>query len=331
MIKSSRLKLVGILLLHLFRRRYIGVFFDPILACNLRCQMCHYSNEEKRKAIHGSFKGEYKTNNIDLIAKKFFPYALKVQIGCAAEPTMDSQSTLKAVQLAKRYKVPYISLTSNANLLNEDILRELIEAGLQEVTISMHGVKQSTYEWLMEGGNYNKLLEALEKITLLKKQYKEKENRDFVLRINYTINEDNCEELGEFFSVFDKYSIDILQLRPIQRLADSKYNNFSWKRIISSYDRTIGFLREQCQKRNITIIAPTKEDLEKTINNESIVVDYTYIYISPQVTMEEGFSLQNDRFHTYRRTHGFYKNILKRIFTKNLNSSLKTKLNYEIN
>ena len=35
-IKSHRLKLAGILLLHILKLRYLCLRFDPIIACNLR-------------------------------------------------------------------------------------------------------------------------------------------------------------------------------------------------------------------------------------------------------------------------------------------------------
>jgi MoaA/NifB/PqqE/SkfB family radical SAM enzyme len=49
LIKSFRIKSLGIYFLHLFGKRYYGIFLDPVYACNLRCRMCYFSDEEKRK------------------------------------------------------------------------------------------------------------------------------------------------------------------------------------------------------------------------------------------------------------------------------------------
>ena len=57
-IKSRRLKLLGIWLFHVLGKRYIGVFLDPVLACNFRCKMCYFSDEEKRKSLRGTLKYE---------------------------------------------------------------------------------------------------------------------------------------------------------------------------------------------------------------------------------------------------------------------------------
>lgn len=321
LIKSNRVKLLGILALHSMKRRYYGIFFDPVLACNLRCQMCYFSDNEKRKELHGSFSKE----DISLLAKKFFPYALKLQIGCGAEPTMykDIPSILS---LAKQYSVPYISMTSNANRLTYKDLEEYIQKGLNEITISLHGVHKQTYERLMVNGDYEKFIESIENISQLKKKYP-----NFKLRINYTINSDNVLELADFFSVFGKYDMDILQFRPIQKIGESEYNNFSWQKIIDNYDVTLGKLKEEAKRRNITIICPSLNDLTKENNNESIVFDYTYIYISPNEIYKDDFNLNKDSFLSYNKRKHLKRNLLKKIFSKKLSSTLKTKLNYEVN
>ena len=320
LIKSSRLKLAGILALHQLKRRYFGIFFDPILACNLRCQMCHFSDEEKRKTLHGGFTEK----EIETIAKKFFPYALKLQIGCGAEPTLYNDIT-SIIRLAKKYSIPYISMTTNANLLQKEDLKKYIEAGLDEITISLHGVLETTYETLMENSSFVKLLESLSYISVLKSEFK-----NFKLRINYTINEDNCLELSNFFDAFGTHDIDILQLRPIQRIGNSKYNNFSWQKLIDNYDATLGKLKNECQKRNITVICPNKEDLAKQINKESIVFEYTYIYISPNEIFAKDFDIEKDTYHSYQKKHKFVTNILNRIFSTKRHTTTKNKLNYDI-
>lgn len=49
-IKSPKVKLLGILALHITKRRYLSLNIDPALACNFRCRMCYFSdNEAARK------------------------------------------------------------------------------------------------------------------------------------------------------------------------------------------------------------------------------------------------------------------------------------------
>ena len=80
----SPLKLFGLWTMLVSRRRIIGIFLDPVLACNIRCKMCYFSDPEKRKEMKGIINSE----QIDLMAEKLFPKALKLQLGCGAEPTL---------------------------------------------------------------------------------------------------------------------------------------------------------------------------------------------------------------------------------------------------
>ena len=62
--------------------------------------MCYFSDAEAAKNMHGKFT----TDDLEVIAKALFPRALRLQIGCGAEPTM-SQNLLQLVKLGKQYGV----------------------------------------------------------------------------------------------------------------------------------------------------------------------------------------------------------------------------------
>lgn len=79
-IKNHRFRAMGMLLLHLLRRKYTCMSFDPVLGCNLKCRMCYFSDEAKRREMHGVFSDR----DVAAIARSIFPYVLKLQIGCGA-------------------------------------------------------------------------------------------------------------------------------------------------------------------------------------------------------------------------------------------------------
>lgn len=138
---GDRLKLLSVLGMHLLRRRYIGVFIDPILACNLRCQMCYFSDPLYRATL----RGKLTMDDCEAIAGHLFPHALRLQIGCGAEPTLTPETMFRLVQLGQEYHVPWISVITNGNALTEETLQALVTAGLSELTLSLHGTTQATY------------------------------------------------------------------------------------------------------------------------------------------------------------------------------------------
>ena len=162
-IKSHRIKFLGLYLLHKLGKRYLAVNLDPVMACNLRCKMCYFTDADYVKTLKGQFKEE----DLNLVAKTIFNRALKLQIGCGTEPTL-YKNLENIVALGKQYKVPYISITTNANLLTEEKIESLLKAGLDEFTISLHGVNKESYEGFMKKASYEKFHNAFKAFQKLK-------------------------------------------------------------------------------------------------------------------------------------------------------------------
>lgn len=319
LIKSPTLKGIGIWMLHILNKRYQVLFFDPILGCNLQCRMCYFSNEEKRKQL----KGQFNESDLDRIAKVIFPQALKLQIGCGAEPSLYKHNT-KIIRLAKQYGVPHISFTTNANLLSTDMVYALLEAGLDEFIISLHGIEKDTYEHLMKNASYDKFMGVLRIISEAKKAYP-----NFKLRINYTVNELNIEELTHFFQTLEGINIDILQVRPIQDIGGEIKTNKDQEAFNSIFNKITLQLKEECNKRGITYIAPMELNNEATVNKRSSVVESTYFYISPRSFWREDMDWRNETFREYsKRTH-YAGTLFREIFSQKKYTDRR--LNYNIN
>lgn len=319
-IKSHRIKFLGLFLLHKFNKRYLAVNLDPVMACNLRCKMCYFTDADYVKTLKGQFKPE----ELQQVAKTIFSRALKLQIGCGTEPTL-YKNLEQLVALGKQYKVPYISLTTNANLLTEESIEGLLKAGLNEFTISLHGVNKESYENFMKKASYEKFHNAIKAFEKLKKKY------DFKVRINYTFNKDNFYELKEFFNHFSGESFDILQIRPIQKIGNTEYNDFDLETIRKDYPNLIKHIKEECKAHNITLLAPNKLPNKSKINNSSLIFDYTFCYVSPSSFWKEGFNWREETFNEYSKQIGWSKTLFSNIFKSEAElRSLSNRLNYEI-
>lgn len=323
-IKSKRLKLLGIWAFHILGKRYFGIFLDPVLACNFRCQMCYFSNEAKRK----TYKGILSYEQIEQIASALFHRALKLQIGCGAEPTLH-KDLVRIIALGKQYHVPYISLTTNGSLLNRENLEEMIKNGLNEITISTHGLTQASYERFMVNGSFKAFRQLLIILSDLKKQY-----NNFKVRINYTINKDNLEELSLFQEVVGE-TIDIIQLRPIQKIGESEYMDFDLTEIHDRYDTVLVPLIDYCKLKDITCLIPEKENIVVLNNNENTdqsLVDATYCYISPKGCWKDGFDYTTDSFESFAKKNKLGKQLAMSILEKKSTSrtNVTMKMNYKV-
>ena len=214
-------KLAGLAMLYRLRRRTAGVFLDPVLACNLRCRMCYFSDPVKR----ASMKGFMSDSQLDDRAKALFPYALKLQIGCGAEPTLYPRLE-EIITLGRQYGVPYISLTSNGQLIGSGKcpLEPLVRAGLNELTLSLHGTTREVYENLMPGADFDTFGRLTTEIARVKRLFPE-----FKLRVNYTVNSLNVLDLKDdrFWNLWHEDGMpDIVQLRPVQKIGESNWQDF---------------------------------------------------------------------------------------------------------
>ena len=319
-IKSHRIKFLGLFLLHRFGKRYLAVNLDPVMACNLRCKMCYFTDDDYVKTLKGQFRKE----ELDQVAKTIFKRALKLQIGCGTEPTLYKDLDY-IVALGKRYKVPYISLTTNANLLTEEKIENLLKVGLNEFTISLHGVTKESYENFMKKASYEKFHHAFNAFKKLKDQY------NFNVRINYTFNKDNFYELNEFFQHFDGKSFDILQIRPIQKIGNTEYNDFHLETLRTNYPSLIANIRSKCKVNNITLLASDEIPKKEQQNDSSLIFDYTFCYVSPQKFWKEGFDWQTKSFNEFSKEIGWGNTLFSNVFkSKSELRSLSNRLNYEI-
>lgn len=324
LIKNPRIKFFGVYLLHKTNQRYIAVHFDPVMACNLRCKMCYFTDENYVKKTKGIFPKE----DLEVLADKMFNRALKLQIGCGTEPTL-YKDLAKIVTLGKRHKVPYISLTTNGNLLTKEKVNELVHEGLDEFTISLHGVEKQSYENFMGKASYEKFHDVLKSINEAKSI-----NPNLTLRINYTFNKDNFLQLEHFFSIYGQYNPDVLQIRPIKSMGDTEYQDTDISSLEKHYDRILGQIVDETKKRKMILLATANYNrLIQQSNVESTVYNFTYCYIRPGYTWKDGFDYKLDTFNEFSKKIKLSRTIFKNIFANQakLNKlETKTSLDYTV-
>ena len=297
-IKSPKLKLLGLLTLHTLRRRYLYISMDPALACNLRCKLCYFSNPEAEKELHGVFSNE----DIQTIARSLFHRGLKLQIGCGAEPTT-YKGLANIVKTAKEHGIPHISITTNGNLLSFPLLQELVENGLDELIVSVHGLKAETYERMMTGARFDRFVQLVEDVACIREK-----NPAFRFRVNYTICADNVDDLSLFPKVFAEVKPNVIQLRPVQDIGSTAYTNYSLKELAETYDRHMTPVLAFCRENGITCLYPDKTNLE-CINEENEQHEHTnsavdmlpLFYLSPRKGWREGFDPYRETFEQFSK------------------------------
>lgn len=306
LLRSNRLKFAAALAAHTLGIRHLAVRVDPVMACNLRCSMCFFSNEDYVRNARGIFTAA----EIERIAGMFFPRALLVVFGCGTEPTLYKDFP-GLVRLAQRHNVPHIGFTTNAQLLVEEHIRKFIEYGLHELTISMHGVTRETYERFMVNAAFERLHNALTTLDAVKQQTGSPLPH---LRLNYTVNAANLDELERFIDVFGRYKIRTLQVRPIIDF-HGEFRELLTARDLPKYNAILEKLRPECSQRGVTLLANTSDPAYELENTSSTILHAVHRRITPMEVWRPDFDWRTETYTEFCRRVGWTSHLLKLVLS----------------
>jgi molybdenum cofactor biosynthesis enzyme MoaA len=303
---NHRVKLAGLLGMYWLRQRHLWLRFDPVMSCNLRCQMCYFSDP----AFTRENTGRFRPGEIERIAEVFFPWAMQLYLGCGTEPTT-CKDFLAIIALGKKYQVPMLGMVTNGQLLTPEHLEALVELGLDELTLSTHGVTRETYERLMRRASFDKFLEVLDQLEAIKKR---RGSALPQLRLNYTVNAQNLEELAGFFDVYGKYTIRTLQIRPIVDLGNTECTEKDMSPHLARYNQILGGIERTCREKGIRLLANYEDVTYEKKTTRAALATETVVYLSPQDNSKHGFDWRHESYRDYCQRTRWSRTLLKKIF-----------------
>ncbi|MBM2846314.1 MAG: radical protein [Bacteroidetes bacterium] len=306
LLRSHRVKFAAALAAHHLRFRHLAVRVDPVMACNLRCTMCFFSNEEYVK----NAKGIFTSAEIERLADMFFPRALLAVFGCGTEPTL-YRDFPELVRLAQRHRVPHIGFTTNGQLLQEEHIRKFIKYGLHELTISTHGVTKETYERFMVNASFERLHDVLRLFDAVKRETNSTLPH---LRLNYTVNATNLDDLNLFFDVYGKYKIKTLQVRPIIDF-HGQFRDLLTANDLPKYDAAIAKLHAECKARGVVLLANTSDPTFETENSNSAILQAVHRRITPMEVWRPDFNWRTETYVEFCKRIGWSSHLLKLILS----------------
>jgi len=307
-VRSHRLKFAGLLGLYWLRRRHLWLRFDPALSCNLRCQMCYFSDP----GFASDNTGRFSPAEVERIAEVFFPWTVQLYLGCGMEPTT-YKGFADIVALGKRYKVPMVGMVTNGQLLTPPHLEKLVDLGLDELTLSTHGVARATYERMMRRASFDKFLEVLDTLEAIKKRRGAARPE---LRLNYTVNAHNLEELAGFFDVYGKYSLRTLQVRPIVDLGNTEYAEKDLTPHLARYKQILAGIDRKCREKGIRLLANYEDVSYQKPTTRAALAPEVVVYLSPQDLSKPDFNWRCESYLDYCRRTRWSRSLLKKVFTR---------------
>lgn len=133
--------------------------------CNLRCPMCYTITDEfKQKVYAGLMDFDLFTKIIDEICKK----VPAIRLSLRGEPTIHPKF-LECIAYAKKKGIREISTLTNGSTLDPDYFKEMMNAGLDWLTISVDGLDK-TYESIRKPLKFSETFSRLQSIKKIKEE-----------------------------------------------------------------------------------------------------------------------------------------------------------------
>lgn len=174
------------------------VLVDAISNCNLSCSMCVHKDMVRAK---GAMPWDLFTKIIDEVAAEdknarvwmvFFgePFLLKKK-----KPTI-----FDMVAYAKKKGLTDVVLNSNANIMDEECARKIIEAGLDTIYFGIDAFKPETYDKVRVGGDYWKTVENVRRLIRIKEETGAPNPRVFTQFVVMDVNEGEKDDFIKFWT-----------------------------------------------------------------------------------------------------------------------------------
>jgi len=133
-------------------------------------------------------------------------------LSCRYEPFMTPDME-KYIAYAKNIGIPFVSLCSNMMLINDKIVKCLVDQKIDEIILSINGYSEENYNRIMYKSNYQIVMNNLKKITDYKKQMNSKYPK---IRINTILMKSNILEFDKLIEIVHEYDVDLIRFIPLR-------------------------------------------------------------------------------------------------------------------
>lgn len=168
--------------------------------CNNSCRFCMESDKEKRyRIVKGFIADGHMYDEMDRHSRLGMK---KIGFG-RGEPTLNPDLP-KYVAYARKKGFTEIAVISNGRQYSDmDFCLKLIESGVTDFIVSLHGHTRELHESMTRGKNsFSETTNGLTNLTELRKRH------TFRITISHVVNKVNYRFMGSFLSFMTRYAID---------------------------------------------------------------------------------------------------------------------------
>ena len=175
--------------------------------CQLHCPECPAGKVRIKKSDAQFFDNSLFNNLIDELKSTLCHVIFYFQ----GEPLLN-KNLPEMIRYAHRAGI-YTSTSTNAQTLNSETAKSLVESGLDRLIVSIDGTTQEIYEKYRQGGNLEKALEGIKQLNLWKKNLK---SVTPLLEIQFLVLKTNEHQMSEMKKLAKSLKADKLSFKSAQ-------------------------------------------------------------------------------------------------------------------
>ena len=186
--------------------------------CNGRCLFCPYPE------VSGKLEqGKMDWAVIEKIANEISQWnkLRKVVLMLQNEPLLD-KDFFKVVRYLKSVRPQTeIFTATNGSLLNESVVKEIVECGLDEIVISLDAFSKNTYERLHPGFSFEKIMKGINLISTVKPDH-------LLVTLGFVSTSNNQDELDDLIRFTQEKGLGVRLVHVLNRANNvHNYDRFS--------------------------------------------------------------------------------------------------------
>ena len=168
--------------------------------CNFSCFFCHMEGE-------GNDGGELTAEEISLVTKVGKEFGIKAVKLTGGEPTL-RRDIIEIIRKLKDVGIEEVSMTTNGFLLGK-IARELKEAGLDRVNISLHSTSSQLFKEITGVNGFEKVVKGIEECNKVGLK---------PIKLNFVVTRKNISEVFKVIELAENLGVDeihLIELHPV--------------------------------------------------------------------------------------------------------------------
>lgn len=145
------------------------ILVDPSSACNLRCKFCP-TGDPRLISSTGRYQGQLSLSLYEKLISDIdsFPKPLSIlRLYKEGEPLLN-RNIVDFIRLAKKSNIKRVDTTTNGLLLNHKLSEGLVDAGIDQINISLNGLTSDHYlEFTQRRIDAEKLIEEIKYLCMI--------------------------------------------------------------------------------------------------------------------------------------------------------------------